>query len=320
MVLLGISALSLAATLPIALSSARHASANALVVAHERMSVLDALRTPTLLDVRAADPTGGEARLAIDGRDETAWVGRPGEARWRWSAAFAQPVHLGLIRAHFGASTTSGVPTSFRWEARVAAAGATTCGLTLATSDDGWVPIDGAEQSATPSGEMLAQPTRRSWFVDLHACGLRLVVDRTNAGPPVLREVRALESAEDVLRGASASDDGAYPGFAAADAVDGTYTRRWAGAPGKSRWTLRVDLPEPQRIDRVRMVLGFDATSYPRPGTGRSYAIAWGPVRYTLEVSEDGRRFFPLATEPLRADGAILPLRRRLVTLPGGRT
>ena len=65
----------------------------------------------------------------------------------------------------------------------------------------------------------------------------------------------------------------------------------------------------------MRLVLGFDATSYPRFPSGRSYAMAWAPVRYTLEASEDGKRFFPLATEPLRPDGSILPLRRRLVTL-----
>jgi hypothetical protein len=163
---------------------------------------------------------------------------------------------------------------------------------------------------------MLAQATRRSWFIDVLACGLRLVVDRTNAGPPVLREVEAIEGAEDVLRGAEASDDGAFSGFSAADAIDGTYARRWAGAPGRTRWTLRVDLREPQPIDRVRLVIGFDATSYPRPASGRNYAMAWAPVRYTLEASTDGRSFQPIATEPLRPDGSILPLRRRLVTLP----
>ena len=82
---------------------------------------------------------------------------------------------------------------------------------------------------------------------------------------------------------------------------------------------LRVDLPEGQPIDRVRLVLGFDATSVPRAGTGRGYAMAWGPVHYVLEASNDGRSFSPVATDPLRADGSALPLRRRLVTLPGSR-
>jgi hypothetical protein len=310
---------SLAATVPLALTHTRRASAGALVVAHERTSVLDALRTPDLLAVRAADPSGDDARLAADGREDTAWTGRAGETRWAWSAAFAKPAHVGLIRAHFGASPTSGVPVAFHWEVRgptSGARGARACDPLAPTSDDGWTPLDGTEQAPSPTGDYLAQPTRRSWFVDVDACGLRLVVDRTNAGPPVVHEVQAIEAARDVLRDAEATDDGAYPGFSAADAVDGTYARRWAGAPGKQRWTLRVDLPEPQLIDRVRLVLGFDATSVPRPGSGRSYAVAWGPIHYVLEASEDGKRFTPVATEPTRPDGTVLSLRRRLVTLP----
>ena len=316
----GMTVVSLAVTLPLSLVDSRHASAGALVSVHERTSVLDALRTPGLGMVRAADPSGDAARLAVDGRDDTAWTGRPGEARWKWSAAFAQPVHVGLVRARFGASPTSGVPTAFHWEARPVEPGAASCTSLAPTSDDGWVALDAAAQSSAPGAELLAQPTRRSWFVDVDACGLRLVVDRTNAGPPVVREVQAIEGARDVLRGGEASDDGAYPGFDAAGAIDGTYAGRWVGAPGKSRWTLRVDLAEPEPVDRVRLVLGFDATSVPRPGSGRSYAVAWAPLHYSLEASEDGKRFFAVATEPLRPDGSLLPLRRRLVTLPEART
>jgi hypothetical protein len=329
---------SLAATVPLALTHARHASAGGLVVAHERTSVLDALHAPELLAVRADNPVEDasrptnrgtlelaglslerDPRQAVDGREETLWEGRPGQMRWEWSATFAQPVHIGLLRAYFGASPTSGVPVAFRWQARSAAAGARACDG-FAPTDDGWVTLDGTEQLAGIAGDSLAQPTRRSWFVDVEACGLRLVVDRTNAGPPVLREVHALEGARDILRGADSSDDGSYPGFSAADAVDGSYARRWAGAPGRSRWALRVDLRDAQPIDRVRLVLGFDATSVPRPGWGRSYAIAWAPLHYTLEASDDGKRFYPIATEPLRPDGSILPLRRRLVTLTEPRT
>jgi hypothetical protein len=296
------------------------ASAGALAVVRPRTAVLDALHAPELLAVRAADPTGEQARLAVDGRDDTVWTGRAGESQWRWYAAFAKPVHLGLVRARFGISPTSGVPTAFRWEVRTPAPGRPTCGAVPTTSDEDWTPLEGAGQSPAPTGEFAAQPTARSWFVDAVACGLRLVVDRTNAGPPVLREVQAIESAQDVLRTAAPSDDGAYTGTSAAGAIDGTYARRWAGAPGKNRWSLRVDLEEPQSIDRVRLVLGFDATTVPRPGGGRSYALTWAPVHYTLEASEDGRRFVAIATEPLRADGSILPLRRRLVTLPEART
>ncbi len=276
--LAGATLVSLAATLPLALSHTRRAEAGGLIVAHERASVLDALRTPDLLAVRSADASGDEARLATDGREDTAWTGRAGETRWKWAAAFAKPVHVGLVRARFGSSPTSGVPTVFHWEVRPPVAGPTSRGRSCEplppTSDDGWTVLEGAGQLPSPAADLLAQPTRRSFDVDVDACGLRLVIDRTNAGLPVVRDVQALAAAVDVLQGAEASDDGAYPGFSAGDAVDGTYTHRWAGAPGRSRWTLRVDLPEAQSIDRVRLVLGFDATSVPRPGWGRSYAIS----------------------------------------------
>jgi hypothetical protein len=304
-----------AAGLPVVLSNARPAAAGSFALAHERTSVLDALHTPSLAAVRAADPTGEQARLAVDGQDDTAWTGRAGETQWKWAAAFVKPVHLGLVRARFGSSATSGVPTVFHWETRRPAPDGGKCGALPATCDEGWVALEGTDQAAAAPADLLAHPTRRSWFVDTEACGLRLVIDRTNAGPPVIREVQAIESARDVLRDAEASDDGAYAGFRATGAIDGTYAARWAGAPGKSRWTLRVDLHDPQPIDRVRLVLGFDATSVARPGTGRNYAMAWAPVHYVLEASEDGRHFWPLAAEPVRTDGSILPLRRRLVTL-----
>ncbi len=315
-----VTVVALAATVPIALTDTRNAKAGALVVAHERTAVLDALRLPGLALVTADDPSADEARLAVDGREDTEWVGRPGELQWKWVAAFARPVHIGLLRASLGASPTSGVPTVFHWEARVPAHVDAVCDAAPAESEDGWVTLDGTDQGLPPQGDLLAQPTRRSWFVDSDACAVRLVVDRTNAGPPVVREVQAIESARDVLLEGQASDDGSYPGFLAADAIDGTYGRRWAGAPGKSRWTLRVDLPAPVSIDRVRLVLGFDATSSPRPASGRSYAVSWSPVRYVLEATEDGSHWSALASEPLRPDGSILPLRRRLVTLPQART
>jgi hypothetical protein len=301
--------------LPLALSSSRRATAGALVVAPERASVLDALRAPELLAVRAADPTGDAAAWAVDGRDETVWTGRPGEAEWRWTASFATPAHLGLIRAHFGQSSTSGVPTAFRWQIRPADGGGP-CAPADGAPEDGWVTLPGASRSGASPAEAIAQPTRQSWFVDVEACGLRLVIEATNAGPPVLREVQAVESARDVLVGSRASDDGGSAGFSAGAAADDDYATRWAGAPGKARWTLRFDLPEAQTIDRIRLVLGFDATSVPRAGGGRSYAIAWGPLRYSVEASEDGKRFTSIASEPVRPDGSILPVRRRLVRLP----
>ena len=271
--------LSLAATLPLALSTAGRASAGGLVVAPERAALLDALHGPELMAVRSADPTGESAERAVDGRDETVWTGRAGETQWRWTAAFVRPTHVGLIRAHFGQSATSGVPTAFRWEVRRGSSSDGACPNGGAEDADvdadvyRWVAIPGAARLPAASGDALAQPTRQSWFVGGDACGLRLVVDRTNAGPPVLREVQAIESARDVLVGAKASDDGASSGFAAEGAIDDAYATRWAGAPGKGRWILRVDLQDPQPIDRIRLVLGFDATSVPRPGGGPSNSI-----------------------------------------------
>jgi hypothetical protein len=70
-----------------------------------------------------------------------------------------------------------------------------------------------------------------------------------------------------------------------------------------------------ETIDRIRLVLGFDAAARPRPGGGTGYALARGPIRYSLETSEDGVQFSTVAAEPHRADGSIVPLRRRLVTV-----
>lgn len=280
---------------------------------NERTAVLDALRADNLLAVEAADSTDDEARLAVDGRTDTAWSGRTGSKNWMWTTFFAEPAHLGVIRARWGNAPTVGVPTVFHWEALAPPAPYGRCDRGRAAGD-AWTPLPGADQVPAAMASP-AQPTRRSWFVDADACGLRLAVAVTNAGPPVLREVRAIESARDVLREGVASDDGASQGFVAANALDGTYARRWVGAPGAGHWTLRVDLREPTPIDRVRLILGLDATSVPRSPVGRSYAIAWGPIRYALETSEDGLRFERVATEPTRADGSIMPVRRRLVTI-----
>jgi hypothetical protein len=195
-------------------------------------------------------------------------------------------------------------------------AGAARCEPEAANDEDAWDVLQGAVAVPSAWDSVPARPTRRSWFVDASACGLRLVVDRTNRGPPVVKEVRAIESAANVLERGRASDDGAYPGFHAESAIDGTYATRWAGAVGKARWTLRVDLPEAETIDRVRVVLGFDSTGVARGmAGGRTYALSWAPLHYAIEASSDGSSFLPIAREPVRSDGSLLPLRRRLVTL-----
>lgn len=176
LILTGLATASLAVAPSAILSSSRPASAGTLVVAHERAVVLDALQTSNLLAVRAADPTGEEARYAVDDRDDTAWQGRAGETQWKWAASFERPVHLGLLRARLGRTPTSGVPTDFHWEARFVGDD-WRCDALSAASDDGWAPIGSTDQRTIDSDEFLAQPTRRSWFVDVMTCGLRLVVD-----------------------------------------------------------------------------------------------------------------------------------------------
>ena len=282
---------------------------------NERASVIDALRDGDPVSVRASDSSEVDARLAVDASADTAWSGRGGSKTWAWAASFARPVHLGVIRVLWGKATTMGVPTGFQWDVLAPGPDGETCDGSPPSAAGVWKPLTEAAEDALAGATSLAQPTRRSWFVDVSACGVRLVVTATNAGPPVLRDVRAIESARDVLRDGVASDDGVSPGSTAADAIDGSYARRWIGARGQGRWTLRVDLPEPAPVDRVRLVVGLDATSVPRSRAGRSYGIAWGPIHYALETSEDGVRFDRVASEPMRADGTILPLRRRLVSI-----
>jgi hypothetical protein len=285
---------SVVATVPLALATARGSATRPLVGPRARVAAIDVMQTSNLVTTESSD------------------------GAWSWSARFAHRVHLGLVRARFGDSPMSGIPREMHWEALAADPGTAACPEPWAT-DPQWIPIEGTSQAAWQAGAGVAGATRRSWFVDVDACGLRLVVSRTNAGPPVVREVRAIETARDVLREGTASDGGAWPGFSADAAIDGRYATRWAGNPGAGSWTLRVDLPSPELVDRIRIVLGHDATGVPRARAGRTYAMAWAPLHYRLEVSEDGESFLPVATEPLRADGSVLPLRRRLVTLAHAR-
>ena len=267
------------------------------------------------------------ATRALDDQVATAWTGRAEAPRWQWGVDLSAPVHLALLRARFGEGTTSGIPTKYHWEIRpprAAALGAAACARRAGEGpDDRYAALAGADGDGAPPGPM---PTRASWFVDADVCALRLVVEMTNGGPPILDEVYAYEGARDVLRDATARGDGAAPPYDARGAIDGSYAARWAGAPGLGRWTLAVALAEATSIDRVRVILGFDAALRPRPpspGTAkfaRDYAIAYGPVKYSLEATEDLRDYFTIATTPTRPDGTVLPLRRRLITLPSPRT
>jgi hypothetical protein len=254
------------------------------------------------------------AARAIDGDESTAWRGAEDASSWIWRASFRRPVHVSVLRAAFGASTTKGVPIVYRWEARLPRVGDRPC-----DEDTAFVDVAGAEQRGPASTTNPAEPTHKSWFVDVDACALKLVVDRTNGGPPIVREVAAFEGARDVLRDGTATSDDTLGGFPPAFAIDGTYEHRWVGAPDRDHWTLTVTLPQAMPIDRVRLVLGSDATGHPRGGAavgiGRTYGIAFGPSHYVIEGSEDGAHFTPIAATPTRADGSVVPLRRRLVRI-----
>ena len=270
--------------------------------AHDLLADASLVRDVTAFP--GAQPRG--AALAIDGRDDTAWTGRPGAGAWQWRATFQRPVHVSLLRARFGVDATRGIPTSLHWEAsRPDAAGA----CPAEGDDDAFASIADAFDDGTGGA---VRPTRRSWFVDVDACALRLRISATNAGPPVVRELSAFEGAEDVLRGGSAESDPPSP--TAYGAIDGTYDHGWTGAAGAARWVLTVRLPRPTLVDRAHLVLGLDATSTPRPkGIGRSFGVAFGPARYRIQASEDGSAFFDVGHEPHAPDGAIVPVRRRLV-------
>ena len=282
----------------------------------------------------SAWPSGapGTAKLGDDGRDDTAWVGLTGASHWTYRVQFQRPQHVSLLRARFGVDAGRGVPIAYRWEAAAPIEGVCAPIDADDPADARFVAIDGASdaQANLQPGNIAPQPTARSWFVDVDACALRLSIDGTNGGAPVIRELSAIEGARDVLREATASADRSLDGTSGADVLDGTYERAWigappsgsAGAPSRSHvYTLTIKLAEPAPIDRVHLVLGGDATSAPRLGAsdaadpiGRTYGVADAPVRYRLEGSDDGVVFTTLATEPRAKNGAILPVRRRLIT------
>ncbi len=291
------------------------------------------LPLPTAAMTSTAGPMRWAA-LALDGRVETAFRGveDPAGKPWELRVALRTPKHLSLLRAQFGDSVTSGVPTKLHWDAIAPDATTKTCPEPHDGRDELYRPIPLAEDQLWKA----PQPTRRSWFVDVDACALRLVIEETNSGPPVVRELQAIEGASNVLAGAQAKSDGDHPGGEAygvalggqaTDAIDGSYERAWVGTPGKGAWSLTFALPTtaantPIAIDRVRVVLGLDATSVPRDGgdegkaksgrntVGRDYAVIAMPVRHRLEGSEDGVHFSLLST------GTSLPIRRRLITFP----
>jgi hypothetical protein len=240
--------------------------------------------------VTASTPNALEAGLV---GDELPMLdpGKPfGPAPFTYTTEFDGPRHLSAIRAGF-ASTTSGVPTRYRWEA-----------LDCATRD--FQPIAEASDDLPEPWGLLVLPRRKTWFVEVTACGLRLVVAQTNGGPPAIEWVEPIVGARDVLLGASVLGSGTDP----QGLVDGSYERGWMGEPGKGKWTIEVRLSHPERIDRVRAILGADATTLPRPRLGRDYAIARAPRHWELATSVDGANFETVAQ-------SSAPVRRPFIRL-----
>lgn len=154
-------------------------------------------------------------------------------------------------------------------------------------------PIADASEHRDDPSELLVLPRRRTWFVDATGCGVRLVVTGTNGGAPAVIDAQAIEGARDVLRDAISSEDEERA------LTDGKYETAWTGTPGANRWTVTLRLPRAERIDRVRLVLGANATSVarndPRNDLGRNFAVARAPQRWSLEVTEDGTTYATIA-------------------------
>lgn len=227
-----------------------------------------------------------------------------GPRPWTWTRTFEGPTRIAAIRARF-AGTTWGIPTRYRWEIRPCDA----------PGDGAYVPIADAANDPEPrAAGSAAWPRRRTWFVDATGCALRLVVTGTNRGTPALEDVTVVEGARDALEHAAVRAEGA------ASPLDHTpsYERPFVGAAGRGRWVLAFDLPRPEPIDRVRLVLGAHETIAPGP-EGPSYAVARAPLDWSIFASEDGRTFRLVARAPHRQDGRALPVRRPLARLSRAR-
>ena len=168
-----------------------------------------------------------------------------------------------------------------------------------------------------PSGVILpAQPTRRSWFVDADACGLRLVVDGDE-------------------RGAARCCARCRP--SRAPATCSATARRATTAPAQARARPTRSTARTRAAGPARRAGALDAARRAARAARRSIACAScsgstrrasrAPVGSELRGlvgadalrarDERGRRSFArVASEPVRADGSMLPIRRRLVTIP----
>lgn len=289
---------------------------------------------------RAGDPTAvgsaeGSSPLAIvDGDEGTAWRGDPAAKSWSVTVPFQRVVHLALLRVRFGDDAIHGVPAIYRWQVqRPDADGVCQPGARFETVRDGYRN----DNQGIPflHGPSHIHALRQALFVDDDACALRVEIESMgqtfptlDPGPPVIRELRALEGARSIAaqarvqgrgdRGATPEREGRTAALAstAEGAVDGKYETFWAGEQGQSTWTLELVWPSAQIVDRVALTLGLDAVTVPDDdGTGRNFTGAYLPTKYRIETSydDDPAHFVVWDVAP------PLPLRRRVLLDRGGR-
>lgn len=261
---------------------------------------------------------GSDPLEAIDGDESTAWRGRPGAGEWIWALPFHRVVHLALVRASFGDGPMIGVPSAYRWETQAPVDGRCEPWALWSLVPGG--QRDDRDDNVFLHGDKDIHAQRQALFTDVDACGLRLVVTAMDRGGPVLREVKLVEGAPSLSRGARVEAPSPSPVLAESSAegvVDGTYEGAWAGTAGAGEWTVTVRLPAPQVVDRTRLVLGEDAvTSAQRGTTGRVFSGGYLPTRYAIETSPDDSpaHLVPLSEADPPHDGdALLPVRRRLI-------
>ncbi|MBI5532827.1 MAG: hypothetical protein HY898_08945 [Deltaproteobacteria bacterium] len=280
---------------------------------------------PRVAGIPAASSHEGEnlPALALDGNPATAWRGVPSDGKWEWVLPFRKSVHIGLIRAWFGDSAVRGVPASYRWEFQGTAGAA-------CDRDAPWqlVPggiVDDRHPNEFVHGSRTIHAQKQVFFADTDVCALRLAVDSVDGNlAPVLRELEVYASARSLARGPGVKVEAlaVNPALARSSAegvIDGRYETFWAGDKGAGKWSLQVTLPEARVVDRVRLLLGYDAVTVERKTmTGRKFSGSHLPLRYRIEVSEGQE---PLVWEHLEeADPPMmqaepLAVRRRLVRL-----
>ena len=263
----------------------------------------------------------GSSPLAIvDGDEDTAWRGDPSRDRWSLTMPFSRIVHLALLRVRFGETAAVGVPLVYRWEIQPPVAGRCEPGAPFVTLRDG--RRDDRQGNPFLHGSDDVHAVRQAVFADEDACALRLRIDTmgASAGPPIVREIRALEGAASIAEEATVhtSSGGRAALLASSERglVDGRYETLWAGEAGRGPWTVELGFPSPRVIDRVALTLGLDAVTVPdEDGRGRTYAGAYLPVRYRVETSYDDDEGHFVVLD----DAPALPLRRRLIVDRGGR-